>query len=79
MAGRFSNADIDRDFFNLGVANFVQSSQEFRTFAAVLNWYASDHFKASFEVTRTIADQDPAGFGGQGRDTSYVLQLQYWF
>ena len=79
VAVRFSNADIDRDFFNFGVTNFVQSSQEFRTFAAVLNWYASGNLKTSFEITRTIADQDPAAFDGGGRDTSYVMQLQYRF
>lgn len=79
LAIRYTNADMDRDFFRFGVTNYVQSSQEFRTFTGALNWYATSSFRVTVEFTRTIADQGPAAFSGRNRDTSFVLRLQYAF
>ena len=79
VAVRYSNGDIDRDFFLLGFTDFMTSSQEFRSFDAAINWYPVANVKATFQVVRTIADQFPDEFDSHGRDTSFVLQLQYSF
>lgn len=79
VAIRYANGDIDRDFFEFGITNFNISSQEFRAFTAAINWYATQNIRATAEVVRTIADQYPATFESHGRDTSYVLRLQYKF
>ena len=79
LAVRYSNADIDRRFFDLGIANFAASSQEFRTFSGAINWYLDANFRFTAEVTRTLADDDPAEFGDGGRDTSFVLRAQWRF
>lgn len=57
----------------------MTSSQEFRSFDAAINWYPVANVKATFQVVRTIADQFPDEFDSHGRDTSFVLQLQYSF
>ncbi len=79
LAVRYSNGDIDRDFFLLGFTDFTTSSQEFRTFSAALNWYPIENLRATFQVVRTIADQFPAAFDSHGRDTSYLFRVQYSF
>lgn len=79
LAARYSNGDIDREFFLLGFTNYTTSSQEFRTFAASLSWYPFRNVRAAFEVVRTLADQRPAAFDSHGRDTSYLFRIQYSF
>ncbi len=79
---RYANADIDRDFFDLGFTDEMTSSQEFRTFTGGVNWEWSKNLRVSVEVFRTIADQRPAVFEtgeDSSRDTSGVLRLQYQF
>ena len=79
LALRYSNADIDRDFFLLGFTNYATSSQEFRVLSGALNWYPVRNVRVTFQVDRTIADQQPFAFGNGDRDTSYVIRLQYRF
>jgi len=76
---RYSNADIDRAFFDAGLADFDVSSQEFRTAAFGAHWRPSRNVRLSAGVARTIADQTPAQFGGDDRDTSAFLSLSYRF
>jgi hypothetical protein len=87
---RYSNGDIDRDFFRFGFTDYTVSSQEFRSFDVAVNWYPFANLKAALQVVRTLADstsRDPLGGGGQGpeelsgqgRDTSLFLRLQYTF
>ena len=77
VAVRYSNADMDRDFFHLNLTDYSLSSQEFRAFTGAVNWYPTANIRLTAEVVRTIADQDPAVFDFQGRDTSFVLRFQY--
>lgn len=79
LAVRYSNSDIDRDFFELGFTDFNTSSQEFRTFSGAINWYPAHNLRASIQVVRTIADQFPQTFDSHGRDTSIAVRLQYSF
>ncbi len=79
LAIRYSNGDIDRDFFLLGFTDFMTSSQEFRAFDASLNWYPAQNMKVALQFIRTIADQFPNTFDSHGRDTSLSLRLQYSF
>lgn len=90
LAVAYANADIDRDFQDLGFIPVnpnappaedepFSSSQEFRTFSAALNWYPTSYLRVSGEVVRTIADQSPSAFESHGRDTSWLLRVQYTF
>ncbi|MHC5065949.1 MAG: porin [Planctomycetota bacterium] len=79
VAVRYSNGDIDRDFFLLGFTDFTTSSQEFRAFDASLNWYPVQNLKVAFQFIRTIADQFPDTFDSHGRDTSVSFRIQYSF
>ena len=80
LAFRYSNGDIDRDFFDLlGFTDLTTSSQEFRTVSVVVNWYATANVRSSIQIVRTIADQFPQAFDSHGRDTSVFLRLQYSF
>lgn len=90
VAFAYANADIDRRFQELGFIPInpdappgedepFSSSQEFRTATAALNWYPTSYLRLSAEVVRTIADQYPAVFDSHGRDTSWLLRVQYAF
>lgn len=79
LALAYSNGDMDRDFFALGITTPQVSSQEFRTFSAALNWYPAEGLRATAQVVRSLIDDDLVQFGGQGRDTSFVLRLQWVF
>jgi hypothetical protein len=76
---RYSNFDIDRNFFDFGFTSDTQSSQEARTFSTAVNWYPSANFRFGFEYVRIIADDDPGSLGGQGRGNNWVLRGQYQF
>ena len=79
VAVRYSNADMDRDFFNFNVTDYGISSQEFRAFTVATNWYPITNVRVTAEVVRTIADDDPIVFGSQERDSSFVFRFQYAF
>ena len=55
------------------------SSQEARAFEAAIVWYPWRSVRASFQVTRVIADERPGAFYRRGRDTSSALWLQVSF
>lgn len=79
LAFRYSNADIDREFFDLGFTDYDESSQEFRAVSAALSWYPIANIRFTLQLTRTIADQFPAAFRSHGRDTSVAFRLQLRF
>ncbi len=79
LAARYSNGDIDREFFVLGFTDYTTSSQEFRSFTFAVNWYPIENIRWSFQVVRTLADQRPVTFDSHGRDTSYLIRMQYVF
>jgi hypothetical protein len=76
---RYSNMDIDRDFFNFGFTSFTQSSQEARTFSSAVHWYPISNIRFSAAFVRTLADDDPAALGGHDRDNTWMFQGQYQF
>jgi phosphate-selective porin len=79
VALRYSNADIDRDFFRRGLTRYDPSTQEVRTLTAGLNWYARRNLRLMFAWVKTIADDDLSTFGGTDRDESFVVRLQVDF
>ena len=72
---RYANGDIDRRLFELGLADFSVSSQEFRTITASIGIRPSPQLRILLEGTRVIADQRPAAFDSHGRDTSASLRF----
>ncbi|RMG10240.1 MAG: hypothetical protein D6731_17830 [Planctomycetota bacterium] len=76
VAVRYTNTEGDREFFDRGFTRYSISSQEFRAFDVALNWYPVRTLRLTFQLTRVIADQEPAAFGGRGRDTSFLFRLQ---
>ena len=78
---RYSNADIDRRFFDFGILSYIGSSQEFRFFEGAATWYPTSYLRVTFMVERVIADDhwDPITLEPSGRDTSFMLRVQYDF
>lgn len=76
LYSRYSNADIDRGFFDAGLASYSYSSQEFRTATLGANWFPTPFHRLGVAVVRTIADQTPAAYGGDDRDTSLLVELE---
>ena len=82
VAVRYSNADIDRDFYNFELTDYPMSSQEFRSFTATVNWYATPNLRLSLGFLRIIADAhqgDVAALDDGDRDTAGVFRIQYRF
>lgn len=79
LAFRYSNADIDRDLFDLGVATYDPSSQETRTFGASLAAHLAPLTRVSLGWVKVIADQELTELGGTTRDSSFVLRLDQRF
>lgn len=79
LAFRYSNADIDRDLFDLGVTTYDPSSQETRTLTAALAAYLAPLTKLTLGWVGVIADHELAPFGGTSRDSSFVLRLDQRF
>jgi hypothetical protein len=88
LAFRYANGDIDREFQSQNLVprnpsapepeNF-RSSQEFRSVTVGINWDPTAYLRVSGEVVRVIADQYPAAFDSHGRDTSWLVRVQYCF
>jgi len=87
---RYSNADVDRNLFRAGYAHYDPSTQEVRTFSAVLGWRPAEGVRVALGWVKTISDDTltvfggtnpdhPARAGGDGRDSSYVLRLEIAF
>lgn len=79
LAVRYSNGDMDRRLFELGLADYAVSSQEFRTWTGAVSIRPSRNLRVQLEVVRVIADQRPAAFERGNRDTSFGLRLEYSF
>jgi len=79
LYSRYSNADIDRGFFDAGLATYAVSSQEFRAATLGVNWFPNPIHRLGVAVVRTLADQSPAAFGGDDRDTSLQVELEMRF
>lgn len=82
IAVRYTNAEGDRAFVpgqTRGLTTTPPSSQEFRTFDVAVNWWPFRTVRLTFQLTRTIADSEPAAFSGSGRDTSFLFRLQLDF
>ena len=79
LAIRYANGDLDRRLFELGLADFAVSSQEFRTFTAALSIRPAPNVRILTEVTRVIADQSPAAFDSHGRDTTATVRCIFEF
>jgi hypothetical protein len=79
VAVRYMNSERDRRLFDQGVTSEAVSSQEFRAFDVAVNWWPVRTFRATFHLTRTIADGDLGVFGGGGRDTSFAMRFQLDF
>lgn len=79
LGGRYSNADIDRKLFLDGHTTYAVSSQETRTFSTALFWEPCDTLRIGVEWVKTIADDGIAAFGGEKRDDSFVLRLEFRF
>ena len=79
VALRYANADIDRDFFEFGLTDYTTSSQEFRTTAVAVNWYATPNLRVSAEYVRSQVDDDIASVGFESEDHTGILRAQYRF
>ncbi|MEM7260420.1 MAG: hypothetical protein AAF488_00415 [Planctomycetota bacterium] len=79
LAVRYSNADIDRRFFTTGFTRFDQSSQEFRALTVALNAHLGPELRVTAQFVRLIADQRPSAFDSHGRDSSFLLRVQWTF
>jgi len=78
---RYANGDIDRDFFQFGLTDSSKSSQEFRSFTATLNWYATPNLRLSLGFMTILADDDDdvVVLENGGGDTAGVFRAQYRF
>jgi hypothetical protein len=76
LSARYSNADIDRDLFDVGLASYNPSTQEVRTFSLNLAWYPEAGTRVALGWVRTIADHELDTFGFANRDSSFVLRLE---
>ncbi len=79
LALRYANGDIDRDFFAFGLTSDTISSQEFRSTAVALTWWATQNLRLSAEYVRVQADDDIANLDGDGQDNAGILRVQYRF
>ena len=79
LVAGYANTDIDREFFDSGLAIYAISSQEFRAATFALNWLPVSNLRFSAEVVRVLADQSPSDLNGHGKDLSYVFRAQWAF
>lgn len=88
LGARYSNADVDRDLIDAGLAVPLASSQETRSFSLGVFWEPCDTVRVGVQWVRTIADGALATFddGATGRrfaedfsakrDSSFVLRVE---
>jgi hypothetical protein len=74
LALRYSNADMDRQFFIKGLAKYGPSTQEVRTITVNLNWYPRPGLRFAAGVVETIADQDLDVFDDTDADFAGFLR-----
>ncbi len=87
---RYSNGDMDRDLFRTGWTTYDPSTQEVRTFSAMVAWRPADHLRVAVGWVKTIADDSLTVFGGGppttvprapggNRDSSFVIRIEASF
>lgn len=79
LALRYSNADIDRDLFDVGLASFDPSTQEVRSASVAVGGWWDDRTRLVLQWVKTIADHELGTFSGRNRDSSWVLRVTRWF
>jgi len=91
FAARYSNGDLDRALFDEGWTTYDPSTQEVRTFSALLGWRPCVGVRVALGWTKTIADDSLSVFGWRGgpgpvprlgnddRDSSFVLRVEVSF
>jgi|GEM_PF-5337888 len=77
FALRYSNADIDRDFFTDGLATFGPSVNEARTITATVSMYLQPTTRVAVSLVDTVSDQVSSHWGES--DVSYLLRLDQRF
>ncbi|MHC5212206.1 MAG: hypothetical protein ACYTG2_15925 [Planctomycetota bacterium] len=83
FAYRYSNADIDRKLFDMGLTSYAVSSQETRTLSAAITAYTSPDTRWMLAWVGTIADRE-LGFGqpdfdNDNRARNWILRWDHWF
>jgi hypothetical protein len=83
FAVRYSNADIDRDLFDAGLASYATSTQEVRTFSAAISAYTSPDSRLMLSWVQTIADRENGlgqpDFDNDNRARNWILRWDVWF
>ncbi len=79
FALRYSNADIDRVLFDEGITTYDPSTQEVRTFSAILGGLVDPDTRLALQWTKIIADHELTTLGGDNRDSSWVLRVDRRF
>ena len=79
LSARYSNCDLDREFFKTGLTTYDPSSQETRTFSLDLTWYPDAGIRTVLGWVKTLADDDLSTFGGTARDSTIFLRLEFDF
>jgi len=91
LALRYSNGDMDRSLFDQGYTTYNPSTQEVRSFSALLAWRPWKGVRFATGWVKTIADDSLSVFGFPGgrssvprqgnddRDSSYVFRVEVAF
>ncbi len=76
---RYSNADIDRDLFDAGLASFDPSIQEVRSVTVAVSAWLHRLTKVSAAYVGIVGDQETTRFGDHDSDQSVLLRLDQRF
>ena len=77
---RYSNSDMDRDLFDLGVVSFDNSSQETRTLSTALSAHLNPDTRLALQWLYVIVDDNGLPpFDGEDRTSNIVLRWDQWF
>ena len=87
---RYSNGDIDRDLFRDGRTTYDPSTQEVRSFSAMIGWRPVERLRLAVGWVKTIADDSLTVFGGGppttvprapggNRDSSFLFRIEAAF
>jgi hypothetical protein len=79
LSARYSNADIDRAFFDNGITTYDPSTQEVRSFSASVQTWLDESIRLTFQWSNIIADHELSTLGGENRDSSFTLRTDVRF
>jgi hypothetical protein len=79
LSVRYSNADIDRDLFDTGLASFGTSIQEVRSITVALSAYLQPLTRVAVAYVGIVGDQEISRFGDHDSDQSLVVRLDQRF